>query len=93
MINERRKIILEEENTLEAEDCVGKRFREREKCLGRLRDKNCRERSEKNERKYVLKLYIGKHDSRWIERCREVSSINSRQMELSRCYREVSTAK
>ena len=31
MINERRKIIPEEENTLKAEDCVGKRFRERER--------------------------------------------------------------
>ena len=31
MINERRKIIPEEENTFEAEDCVGKRFRERER--------------------------------------------------------------
>ena len=31
MINERRKIILEEENTFKAEDCVGKRFRERER--------------------------------------------------------------
>ena len=33
MINKRRTIIPEEENTLKAEDCVGKRFREREKSV------------------------------------------------------------
>ena len=93
MINERRKIIPEEENTFEAEDWVGKRFSEREKCLGRWRIKNYWERSEKMREKNVLRLYIEKHESRWIERCREVSSTNSRQMELSRCYWEVSTAK
>ena len=41
---------------------------------------------EENERKIALKLYIGNHDSQWIERCREVSNTNSRQMELSRSY-------
>ena len=44
-------------------------------------------------KKNVLMLYTEKHEARWIERYREVSSFKSHQMELSRSYREVSTAK
>ena len=51
IINERKKIIPEEENTLEAEDWVGKRFTEREKFLGKWRVRNYQERSKKMKEK------------------------------------------
>ena len=57
VINERRKIILEEENTLKAEDWVRKRFRVRERCLGRWRVRNNRERSRKMRKNRVEALY------------------------------------
>ena len=72
MINERNRIITEEENDLEAEDWVGKRFRVREECLGRWGVRKSRERS----RKIGLKLYIEIHDSRWIERCPQESDLD-----------------
>ena len=72
MINERNRIITEEENDLEAEDWVGKRFRVREECLGRWGVRKSRERS----RKIELKLYIEIHDSRWIERCPQESDLD-----------------
>ena len=46
-LNERNRIILEEENDLEAKDWVGKRFRVREGCLGRWGGRKSRERSRK----------------------------------------------
>ena len=72
MINERNRIILEEENDLEAEDWVRKRFKVREECLGRWGVKKSQERS----RKIALKLYIEIHDSRWIERCPQKSDLD-----------------
>ena len=58
MIDVRRKIIPEEENTLEAKDWVGKTFREREKsCLGRWKVKNYWERLEKMRENRVEALY------------------------------------
>ena len=44
MINERMKIILEGENTLEAEDQVRKMKRLSEKCLGKRKESFCREK-------------------------------------------------
>ena len=90
-LNVRKKIIPKEEITLEAEDWV--EFWVREGYLGRWRVRKYRERLEKNERKFMLTLYIGSHDSRWIKRCREVLRFKSRQMELLRSYQEVSTTK
>ena len=72
MINERNRIILEEENDLEAEDWVGKRFKVREECLERWGVRKSQERS----RKIALKLYIEIHDSRWIERCPQESDLD-----------------
>ena len=51
---------------------------EREKSVWGGEGTKTVERDRRKMRENVLKLYIGKHDSRWIERCREVSSTNSR---------------
>ena len=47
---------------------------------------------EKWEKNCVETIYK-KHEARWIESYRKLSSINSRQIYLSRCYQELSTAK
>ena len=77
MIDVRRKIIPEEENTLEAKDWVGKTFRERERKVvwGGEKSKTI-ERDWRKWEKIVLRLYIETYNSRWIERCREVLSTN-----------------
>ena len=72
MINERNRIIPEEENDLEAKDWVGKRLRVREECLGRWGVRKSQERS----RKIALKLYIEIHNSRWIKRCPKESDLD-----------------
>ena len=41
-------------------------------------------KKKKKQRKIALRLYIGNHNSQWIERCREVSRFKSYQMELLR---------
>ena len=61
--------------------------------FGRKRSVFLSREIEKNERKIMLRLYIEKHESRWIECYWEMSSTNSQQMYLSRCYQELSTAK
>ena len=69
-----------------------KRFKER-KAFGEVKGQKLSREIGENERKIMLKHYIGNHDSQWNERCWEVSSTNSLQMELSRSYQEVSIAK
>ena len=58
MMNERKRIIQEEENNLWAEDQVGKVKRLSEKCLGERKEIFYREKSERNEMKFALNLYI-----------------------------------
>ena len=69
MIQERNKIIPDEENLIWTEDQVRivkrlslRSFRVREERI-------YQERSEKNERKIARIQYIEKHNSRQIERC------------------------
>ena len=86
-LNERNRIIPEEENDLEAKDWVGKRFRVREGCLGRWGVRKNRKSSRKMRDKlrwsFILKSTI-LNGSRDIERYREVSRFKFRQIELSR---------
>ena len=58
MMNERKRIIQKEENNLCAEDQVGKVKRLSEKCLGERKEIFYREKSERNEMKFALNLYI-----------------------------------
>ena len=58
VMNERKRIILEEENKLWAEDQVGKVKRLSEKCLGERKEIFYREKSERNEMKFALNIYI-----------------------------------
>ena len=93
MINVRGKVILEEENTLEAEDWVGKMKSVIEKCLGEGETLICWERLDKMREKKSHWAIYRKHEAQWIKRYLEVSSFNFHQMELSRSYQEVSIAK
>ena len=75
---------------------LGWRFGVRERGFGRWRDWKYQERSRWKEKTITQILYIEKHNSRQIERCRGVSRIKKREKaveELSRIYQEVSTAK
>ena len=92
MIQERKRIIPEEENDLEAKDQMRNVKRLNVRCLGKKRDYFYRERSEKNEKK-LRTLHIDKYTAQWISRYLKVSRIKNCQMELSRSYREVSIAK
>ena len=58
MMNERKRIIQKEENNLWAEDQVGKVKRLSEKCLGERKEIFYQEKSERNEMKFALNLYI-----------------------------------
>jgi len=41
--------------------------------MGEVKSQKQSREIEKNERKIVLRLYIGNHDSRWIKRCRDLN--------------------
>jgi len=58
MMNGRKRIILEEENNLWAEDQAGKVKGLSEKCLGERKEIFYSEKSERNEMKFALNLYI-----------------------------------
>ena len=58
MMNDRKRIIQKEENNLWVEDQVGKVKRLSEKCLGERKEIFYREKSERNEMKFALNLYI-----------------------------------
>ena len=58
MMNERKRIIQEEENNLWAEDQVGRVKRFSEKCLVERKVIFYREKSERNEMKFAFNLYI-----------------------------------
>ena len=58
MTNDRKRIIQKEENNLWAEDQVGKVKRLSEKCLGERKEIFYQEKSERNEMKFALNLYI-----------------------------------
>ena len=92
MIQERIKITPDEENLIWAEDQVGNVKRWSLRCLGKREVSFNQERSEKNE-EILLTLYIKTYTARWISRYRVVLRIKTRWIELSRSYREVSTAK
>ena len=97
MIQERKEIIPDEENLIWAEDQVRKVKRLSLRCFWREKKKrNYQERLKKNDRKIAWIQYIENHNSRQIEKCREVSRIKTRVLtvkELSNICREVSTAK
>ena len=58
MMNERKRIIPEEENNLLAKDQTGKVKRLSEKCLGERKEIFYQEKSERNEIKFAPNLYI-----------------------------------
>ena len=58
MMNDRKRIIQKEENNLWVEDQVGKVKRLSEKCLGERKEIFYQEKSERNEMKFALNLYI-----------------------------------
>ena len=58
MMNDIKRIIQKEENNLWAEDQVGKVKRLSEKCLGERKEIFYQEKSERNEMKFALNLYI-----------------------------------
>ena len=58
MMNERKRIIQKEENNLCAEDQVGKVKRLSEKCFGERKEIFYQDKSERNEMKFALNLYI-----------------------------------
>ena len=58
MKNEKRRIIPKEENNLWAVDQAGKVKRLSEKCLGERKEIFYQEKSERNEMKFALNLYI-----------------------------------
>ena len=77
------KILPVKRRSILAENYLGKRFRERQKCLERERPfsiKRDRMKLEKISRRAIYR----NHESEWIGRYREVSRFNFRQMELSR---------
>ena len=89
MIQERKKIIPDEEHKVWAENQVGYVKRLSEKCLGKRKEIFCWKKWRENRTKAIYR----KHKTRWIESYRELSSTNSQQIYLSRCYRELSMAK
>ena len=58
MIKDRKEIIIDEEHKIWAKKQVGKVKRLSEKCLGERKECFCRDKSERNEKKIALKLYI-----------------------------------
>ena len=58
MVNERKRIVPEEENKIWAKDQEGKVKRLSEKCLGERKEIFYQEKSERNEMKFALNLYI-----------------------------------
>ena len=87
MIQERKEIIPDEEHKVWAENQVGNIKRLSEKCLGERKEIFYREKTERNEEKIMLRLYTKN------TKLDGLSSTNSRQIYLSRCYQELSTAK
>ena len=66
MIQERKKIIPDEEHKVWAENQVGYVKRLSEKCLGKRKEIFCREKWRENRAKAIYR----KHKTRWIESCR-----------------------
>ena len=66
---------------------------EREKSVWGGKGSETIERDRRTWEKNHIEALYRNYDSRWIERYWEVLRTNSRQMDLSRCYQEVSTAK
>ena len=96
MIQERKKIILDEENLIWAKDQVRNMKRLSLRSFGVREERIYRERLEKSDRKIARIQYIEKHNSRQIERCQEALRIKTCVLsvkELSSIYRKVSTAK
>ena len=97
MIQERNKIIPNEENLIWAEDQVGNVKRLSLRSLGEREVSFCWERSKRmRENRVETYIYIENHKAQWIERCRELSRFKTRETaieKLSRICREVSTAK
>ena len=75
MIQERNKIILDEENLIWAKDQVRNVKRLSLRSLGKRSENLLREIGE-NERIFVLTLYIENHKARWIESCRALKHEN-----------------
>ena len=75
MIQERNKIIPDEENLTWAEDQMGNVKRLSLRSLGERSENLLREIGE-NERIFVLTLYIKNHKARWIESCRALKREN-----------------